>query len=187
MRPPRRIRVFAGCSPSRACSIDRRAAEKPRIEKLNAAHEAAGFDCGAPALNSFLTKYALQNQRSGSAETYAAVAGQSIVGFYSVTIGEIAHEGAPERMAKGMPRHPIPVVILARLGIALAWQGKGLGSGLLLDFFRRASSAADVIGGRAVVVHAKDEGARAFYEHFGFKALHHGSLKLYLMMKDIRK
>jgi GNAT superfamily N-acetyltransferase len=162
-------------------------AEKPRIEKLDASRDVAGFDCGSAPLNNFLTKFALGNQKSGSAQTYVALVADTVVGYYSVTFGEVAHEGAPERLAKGLPRHPIPVIILARLGVSLAWQGKGLGSGLLLDFFRRAVSAADVIGGRAAVVHAKDEGARAFYEHFGFKPLHGGSLKLFLMMKDIRK
>ena len=139
-----------------------------RIEKLDASHEVDGFDCGREELNRFLIRFALTNQRSGSAQTYLAFSGDEVVGYYSLAAGEVAYADAPERLSKGLPRHPVPIMLLARLAVSTAWQGKGLGSGLLKDAMRRTLQAADIAGIRALAVQAKDEGARSFYEYFGF-------------------
>lgn len=158
-----------------------------RIEKLRAEHPTAGFDCGSEALNRFLVRFALTNQQAGAAQTYVALSGPTIIGYYSLVVGEIAYDGAPERLSKGLARHPIPMMLLARLAVGKDWQGHGLGAGLLKDAMRRTLQAADIAGIRAFAVHAKDETARAFYEHFGFIPSPTDPLHLYLLIKDIRR
>lgn len=157
------------------------------IAKLKVGHPVAAFDCGRPPLNAFLAKHALANQTMGGAQTYVGLTDDgAIVGYYSLAVGEVVHADAPERLAKSLARHPIPVMLLARLATATAWQGRGVGAGLLKDALRRTLNAADIAGIRAVVVHAKDESARAFYAHFGFQAWPEKPLQLYLLLKDVR-
>lgn len=99
----------------------------------------------------------------------------------------MAHETAPSRVAKGMARHPIPVMLLARLATDITWQGRGLGAALLADAMRRTLQAAEIAGIRALVVHAKDEKARRFYEHFDFDASPKDPLHLSILIKEIRR
>jgi predicted N-acetyltransferase YhbS len=138
------------------------------------------------ALNRFLTNFALANQRAGSTQTYVALVGQNVAGYYSLTVGDVAYADAPDRLAKGLPRHPVPVMILARLAVDQNFKGQKLGAGLLLDALRRTLQAADIAGIRAVVVHAKDDAAKTFYEHLGFVAFSDQPLNLYRLLKDIR-
>ena len=157
------------------------------IAKLSAAHDVAGFDCGREALNTFLIKHALRNQAMQSAQTYVALEdGGAVVGYYSLAVGQVGHDQALERLAKGLARHPVPVMMLARLATARSWHGKGVGSGMLKDAILRTLQAADIAGIRAIVVHAKDPAAQTFYEHFGFTAWADNPLRLYLLIKDAR-
>ncbi len=160
---------------------------KPQMAKLRRNHAVDSFDCGSEALNTFLRRYAFTNQSSGTAHTYVAEIGDSVAGYYSLTVGQVEYSGAAERLVKGIARHPVPVMLLARLGVDLTWQGKRLGSALLSDALRRTSQAADIAGIRALVVHAKDEQAKAFYEHFDFAALPLDPLHMFLLIKDIRR
>jgi GNAT superfamily N-acetyltransferase len=158
-----------------------------RIEKLGPRHALDGFDCGREELNRFLTRFALVNQQAGAAQTYVAVSGESVVGYYSLAVGEVACDDAPERLKKGLARHPVPIMLLARLAVSTAWQGHGLGAGLLKDVMRRTLQAADIAGIRAFAVHAMDETAQRFYEHFGFIPSPTDPLHLFLLIKDIRR
>lgn len=142
-----------------------------RIEKLRRDHSIDAFDCGREALNRFLTRYAFQNQQAGASQTYLALAEHDVVGYYTLVVGQVEYDGAPERMKKGLAHYPVPIMLLARLAIASASQGKGLGSGLLKDAMLRTLQAADIAGIRAFVVHAKDDDAKSFYERFGFCCL----------------
>jgi len=157
-----------------------------RIEKLQRSHRIDEFDCGREALNRFLARYALQNQQAGASQTYIALAGDSVVGYYTLVVGQVEYDSAPERLTKGLARHPVPIMLLARLAIATSWQGKGLGAGLLKDAMQRTLQAADIAGIRAFAVHAKDDEARAFYEHFGFSPLPSDPYHLFRLLKDIR-
>jgi GNAT superfamily N-acetyltransferase len=157
-----------------------------RIEKLGPKHSLDGFDCGRDELNRFLTRFALVNQQAAAAQTYVAVSGESVVGYYSLAVGEVACDDAPDRLRKGLARHPVPIMLLARLAVTTAWQGHGLGAGLLKDAMRRTLQAADIAGIRAFAVHAMDETARRFYEHFGFIPSPTDPLHLFLLIKDIR-
>jgi GNAT superfamily N-acetyltransferase len=162
-------------------------AARPQIVKLLRSHVLDRFDCGAAPLNNFLKQYALTNQSAGGAQTYVAVIGDVVVGYYSLATGQVTHEEAPPRVAKGMPRHPIPVMLLARLATDVTWQGRGLGAALLADAMRRTLQAADIAGIRALVVHAKDEKARRFYEHFDFDVSPKDPLHLFILVKEIRR
>ena len=118
------------------------------------------FGCGQPALDQFLQRYALVNQKANSAQTYVCCRGGEVVGFYSLAVGGVDPEDAPTRVMKGLARHPVPVMILARLAVDKDHQGGGLGKALLKDALLRTAQAADIAGIRCLLVHAKDEAAR---------------------------
>src|ERR1700687_5875978 len=158
----------------------------PRIEKLQRNHPLDDFDCGQEALNRFLKRYAVQNQQAGASQTYVALANEEVVGYYTLVVGQVEYSDAPERLTKGLARHPVPIMLLARLAVATSWQAKGLGSGLLKDAMLRTLQAADIAGIRVFAVHAKDDQAKAFYEHFGFVASPVDPYHLFRLLKDLR-
>ena len=145
------------------------------------------FDCGVPALDEWLRHFALSDQRAGASVSYVLERGSQIVGFYTLAPHTIESGVVPGRLSAGLPRkRPIPVILLARLGLDRSVQGTGLGGDLLKDALARCAAAADDIGGRAVLVHAKDERAAAFYERHGFVSLEQNPNHLYVLMKDLR-
>jgi GNAT superfamily N-acetyltransferase len=157
-----------------------------RIEKLNRRHAVESFACGKPELDRFLIRHALQAQQAGSAQTFVALSDESVIGYYSLVVGEVRHAEAPERVGKGMPRFPIPLMVLARLAVDHGWHGRRIGAGLLLDAFERTLQVADLAGIRALAVHAKDESAAAFDRHFGFAPSPTDDRHLFMIVKDIR-
>ena len=157
-----------------------------RIEKLRREHAVEFFTCGQPELDRFLARHALQAQQSNSSQTYTALNGSEVVGFYTLVAGQVEHVDAPPRVANGMPRHPIGLLVLARLAVHTAMQGRGLGAGLLLDAMSRTLQVADIAGVRALAVHAKDDRAAEFYRHFGFEPSPTDPHHLFRIIKDIR-
>jgi len=109
-----------------------------------------------------------------------------IVGFHALTVASVEHARAPARIAKGMPRYPIPVVLLARLAVDRSVQGRGIGAFLLRDAMVRAAAAADELGIRALLVHAMNASTRDFYAHFGFQPSPTDDLHLMVLLKDVR-
>ena len=159
-----------------------------RPEPLGTHHQVAAFACGAPALNEFLSRHALGNHQSGTAKTYVATSDSHIVvGYYSLAAAQILYADAPARLQKRAPRHPVPVVLLARLAVDRAWQGRGLGAGLLKDAVIRVLTAAEGVGVRALLVHAKDDAAKGFYERYDFVPLPSYPMHLVLLLKDARR
>jgi GNAT superfamily N-acetyltransferase len=156
------------------------------IEKLRREHALEDFDCGQEALNRFLVRYALQNQQAGASQTYVALAGAEVAGYYTLVVGHVQYDGAPERLKKGLARHPVPIMLLARLATATRWQGRGVGSGLLKDAMLRTLQAADIAGIRAFAVHAKDDETKAFHERFDFISSPSDPYHLFRLLKDIR-
>lgn len=157
------------------------------VEPLRSNHEIAAFDCGSEPLNRFLKRHAMANQASGGARTYVTCAeARRVVGYYGLCAGAVEHAQAPSRTAKGLAKHPIPVLLLARLAVDRAHQGKGLGKALLKDALVRTTQAADIAGIRALLVHAKDEAARAWYAQFDFEPSPTDPLHMFLILKDIR-
>jgi GNAT superfamily N-acetyltransferase len=157
-----------------------------RIEKLARHHQVDDFDCGTAPLNIFLQRYALANQLANASQNYLGLSGDTVVGFHTLAVGEIACEEVPERMRKGLARHPVPVMVLARLAVDTRWKGKGLGAGLLKDAMLRTVNASEIAGIRAIVVDAKNDDARRFYQHFGFLDGFADPQQMYLLTKDIR-
>ena len=155
---------------------------------LQPTHQLADFDCGSSSLNRYLVLYAWTNQQAGAARTYVACRGMRVVvGYYSLAFGSIEHEASTSRVRSGLARHPIPIMLLARLAVDVREQGNGIGKGLLKDALLRTLQAADIGGLRAVVVHAKDEPAKAFYTKFGFDVSPLNEFHLMLLLKDLRK
>lgn len=163
-------------------------AELSPVEPLNKTHDLSRFDCGThESLNLWLRKHALQNQTNDSARTYVVHRANSVVGYYSITAGSIAKESATSRAAQGLAKHPIPIALLARLAVHRDEQGAGIGMALLKDALIRIENAADILGIRAVLVHAIDQQARAFYTRFDFEPCPGDDLHLMLLMKDLRR
>jgi GNAT superfamily N-acetyltransferase len=160
---------------------------KPRIEKLDRHHKIEDFDCGQFSLDRYLKRYALMNQQADGAQTYVGISGEEIIGYYTLVFGDVTYDDAPDRLRKGLSRHPVPVMILARLAVGLTWQGQGVGAGLLRDAMQRTIQAANIAGLRAFIVHAKDDKARQFYQHFDFIPSPTDPYHLYLLLKDIRQ
>jgi GNAT superfamily N-acetyltransferase len=158
-----------------------------RVEKLRRDHPVEGFDCGREELNRYLLRYAWQNQQAGAAQTYVGIVGEVIVGYHTLAVGHVILEYAPERLKKGLAKHPVPIMLLARLAIDHRWQGKGVGKALLRDAMQRTLQAAEIAGIRALAVHAKDEEARRFYEHFDFISSPADPMHLFVLLKDVRR
>ena len=160
------------------------------VELLRADHDTSIFDCGSEPQTLWLRRYALISQQSGTGRVYVAcrTSDRSVAGYYALSAGSILADDAPARIAAGTGRHPIPVVILTRLGVDLAEQGRGLGSALVRDALQRAATAAGTIGIRALVIHAETSKAAAFYRNLdsAFEPSPADPLQLILLMKDVR-
>ncbi len=159
----------------------------PNIEKLQRTHDVDSFDCGQENLNQYLYKYAFISQRADGAQTYVGISDTNIMGYYTLAVGHVTYEDAPERLTKGLSRNPVPIMLLARLAVDVNWQQKGVGAGLLRNAMQRTLQAAEIAGIRAFLVHAKDTKAKKFYEHFNFVPSPTDPYHLYLLIKDIRK
>jgi GNAT superfamily N-acetyltransferase len=133
-----------------------------------------------------LQRYAWNNQKANSAQTYIACAGPVIAGYYSLSVAGVDYASAPDRVVKGLAKHPVPVMLLARLAVDRGFQGQGLGTALLKDALLRTLQAADIAGIRAVIVHAKNEAARQWYLLFGFEPGPAAPMQLFLLLKDIQ-
>ncbi len=137
-------------------------------QPLVASHIISEFDCGEASLDDWLKRRALINQVSGASRTFVVTDQDNrVCGYYALAAGAVAHQLATGAVRRNMP-DPIPVLILARLAVDHRAQGIKLGAGLLQDAVNRAESVAQNAGVRALVVHALNEKARAFYEYYGF-------------------
>jgi GNAT superfamily N-acetyltransferase len=158
-----------------------------RIEKLQRDHPVEGFDCGHEQLNRYLLRYAWQNQQAGASQTYVGIVDDMVIGFYTLAVGQVSRQEAPSRLTKGLARIPVPIMLLARLVVDRRWQGQGIGNALLKDAMLRTLQAADIAGIRAFAVHAKDENAKRFYEHFDFIPSPVDPMHLFVLLEDVRR
>jgi len=154
---------------------------------LDANHWLEKFDCGKPALTDWLLRHSRQSQGSVSAKTFVACDGDRVVGYFSLTVGQIDTLDAPEQIRRGMGQYLIPLVILTRLAVDLDYQGQGLGFSLLQDAIRRTLAIAEQAGIRAVLAHPIGEDAEAFYLRFGFESTPAHERQLILLLKDARR
>jgi len=159
-----------------------------RLERLDHGHVREGFDCGKPSLNDFLHALVSQYEKRNLGRTYVALqeGDQRVLGYYTLASGSIAAEGLPANQAKKLPRHAMPVVLLARLAVDRSVHGRGPGGLLLRDALNRSLDLSEKLGIHAVVVDALDDEAKAFYEQFGFLPLSDDAMRLFLPLSTIR-
>lgn len=160
------------------------------VELLTADHDRFTFDCGSDAQSTWLRDYALIAQQADTARVYVIRphGEQRVCGYYALAAGSIEPEEASPRLARGTGRHPIPVVVLTRLGVDLRDQERGLGSELVYDAFLQTAAIADHVGARALMIHAETPDAAAFYRRLdpAFEQLPGDPLQIVLLMKDLR-
>ncbi len=151
---------------------------------LTGEHDVAAFDSGEPQLDAWLKQRALRNE-SRFSRTYVICEGRRVFGYYCISAGTVERAGAPGKVRRNAP-DSVPVSILGRLAVDRAFAGKGLGADLLADALRRIALASQTIGIAAVLVHAKDDKARAFYMACAdFLEFPEGSRSLFLPIETI--
>ena len=142
------------------------------------------FDSGEPELDQWLVRQAQRNQASGGSRTYVTTRDGRVVGYYNLATGSVGHADVTGRVRRNQP-NPVPVILLGRLAVDLKEQGRGLGAHLLRDAIIRAVEAANIVGVRALLVHALHEQARQFYVNFDFETSPTDPLRLFLLIKDV--
>jgi len=153
---------------------------------LSSIHQIAGFSCGEPILDEWLKRRALSNQTSGASRTFVVINDESqVMGYYALAAGAVAHYDATRSVRQNMP-DPVPVMVLARLAIDQKAQGMKLGAALLQDALQRCVLVAQNTGVRAMLVHALNDRARQFYEHYGFTASPAHPMTLMLRLAQVR-
>ncbi|MBF0317453.1 MAG: GNAT family N-acetyltransferase [Nitrospirae bacterium] len=158
---------------------------KPVIKPLGKHHDRAAFDCGVEALQHYIREQAGQDMQRKIAATFVLVGDTSaaIVGYYTLSSTSVNIVELPEQVARKLPRYPMmPATLIGRLAVGRHYQGRGYGKFLLADALRRCLIATEQVGSVAVIVDAKDDKAKAFYEHFQFIPLVNYSHRLFLPM-----
>lgn len=157
-------------------------------EPISKKHDRAAFDCGEPALNEFLQRYARKSHDLGGAKTFLAIDdhdNKTILGFYSLSPASVEYARTPEIVRRGLARHDVPVFRLARLAVDRRVQGQGLGGQLLLAAGRRCMLAATEVGGVALLIDAKSEKVANWYAGYGALPLADAHLSLLLPLATI--
>ena len=157
------------------------------IEPLATEHDRRHFSCGVEALDEYLQRFARQHAASSVSRTYVAANGAEIHGFYSLAMSAIRKENLPAKHAGRFPNFPLPAARLARLAVAISHQRQGLGELLLADALQRCLRLSVEIGMIGVIVDAKDEKARGWYERYEFERLPDSPLTLWLPTAAIEK
>jgi GNAT superfamily N-acetyltransferase len=157
------------------------------IEPFGKAHERSGFSCGQASLDDFIRARVSQYEKRRLGRTFVAVpvGEKRVIGYYTLAAGALAFDHLPAKATRKLPKHPVPAVLLARLAVDRATQGRGLGEELLLDALRRALNLSSKVGIHAVAVTAIDDGAAKFYRKYGFIPLLDDPLHLYLPIATI--
>ncbi len=160
-----------------------------RPEPLGKQHRLDDFSCGEPALDDWLKRHARAAHASDSARVFVATLDdrETVVGYYALAAAQLAPQDATPRAMKGQPRaRPIPAVLLARLAVDERHQGAGIGRSLLQDVLLRCAEAAEAIGARVLLVHAKHDAAKRWYMQFDFEESPTDPLQLLMLLKDVR-
>jgi GNAT superfamily N-acetyltransferase len=149
-------------------------------------HDVSDFDSGVPELDNWLKRRALQNEANRASRTFVITHGKRVIGYYALATGAVHHEVATGRVRRNMP-DPIPVMVLARLAVDRQHHGAGLGTALLRDAVLRTSQAAEVVGIRALLLHAVSEDARRFYLHHGFAESPVDPMTMMIALADVER
>lgn len=141
------------------------------IRPLDAFINAAEFQCGSEPLNDYIRRYASQDVRRNISRVFIATPEndpRQLSGFFTLSAGSVSCSSLPASLARKLPRYPVPVALIGRLGVDKKFQGKGLGSILLADACQKVSQASTVLAVAGIIIDAKDDDAISFYKHFGF-------------------
>ena len=158
------------------------------IAPLNSTHDRTGFQCGVEALDSYLKKQAKQDIKRHISRVFVATMPNNpkvVIGYYTLSTLSIELNQIPEKLARKLPKHPLPAALIGRLAVNNAAQGQGLGKMLLADAIKRTLAVSDQIAIYAMVVDAINDNAKRFYEQFGFKRLSDDRPRLFLPLKSI--
>lgn len=154
-------------------------------EPLTASHDLSQFSCGKPSLDRWLKTRALSNQEKGFTAVLVAHEANRVVGYYGLAPTAIVPALLPRSIRTGQPPDPVPCLLLGQLATDEKWVGKGIGTGLLKHALQRSVTAANLIGGRALIVNAVDVDAAAFWRRRGFVASKDDPLVLFRSIADI--
>ena len=154
-------------------------------ELLTAAHDVSGFSCGKPALDQWLKTRALSNQQKGFTAVLVVHQAGRVVGYYGLAPTAVTPSALPRAIRTGQPPDPVPCLLLGQLATDLAWAGKGIGTGLVKHALERCVVAAELVGGRALMVSAIDDDAAAFWRRRGFLPSKDDPFLLYRAIGDI--
>ena len=158
------------------------------VEPIAAHHQRDRFTCGQPALDEFLKTRARKHREQNISSTFVAVprGGSRVIGYYTLAQQLIEFVDMPGALVKRLPRHPLPAILLGRFAVDVSQQGRGLGSLLLVDALRTSVAVADLLGVFAVILHAKSDRVKGWYQRHGFEALPSKPLTLFLPIDAIR-
>ena len=158
------------------------------IESLNTGHDRQGFYCGVEVLDHYFKKQARQNIKRRISRVFVATTGDNpgkMLGYYTLSALSIELNTLPEKLARKLPKHPIPAALIGRLAVSQTVQKHGIGKLLLADGIKRTLAVSDQIAVYALIVDAIDESAKEFYRQFGFRRLSDDSPRLFLPLKTI--
>jgi predicted GNAT family N-acyltransferase len=159
-----------------------------QIEIIGPDHDLESFDCGEQSLNDYLRLHALENTSRKLGVTYVALPETNgrVIAYYTLSSAQIDRETIPNRLSRSLPRYPVPAIRIGRLAADLSTRGTGIGGSMLVDALYRSLAISESIGAYLVIVDALNEGARSFYERFGFDTFLDNPLQLFMTMKKIR-
>lgn len=155
-------------------------------EPIRPDHDLASFDSGQPTLDAWLASRALKNERGGGSRAYVVCEKGRVVAYYCLSTGSVVHGAVPGSIRRNMP-DPVPLMLMGRLAVDRSHQGRGIARALVRDAILRTLNAAEIAGTRALLVHALDETAAAFYRHLGFVDSPIDPLVLMLPLASARK
>ncbi|MBB64467.1 MAG: GNAT family N-acetyltransferase [Waddliaceae bacterium] len=157
------------------------------FQKLSTKINLEGFDCGVKELNDFLLKRAIQEAKQRLSLTMVAMDDQSkVIAYYSVSPSELQKDLIPKE-GRGVPYPSVPAIRIGRLAVSLKLQGKGVGAMILQHALKKCLNLSNGMGGRVVVVDAKNEKAVSFYSRYGFKTLKERPMTMVIKVSTIEK
>lgn len=154
-------------------------------EPISEVHGTEAFSCGKPALDNWLKTRALANHRNGFAAVMVVHEANRVAGFYAMAPTAVLPATMPRSLRTGQPPNPVPCLLLGQLACDIAYAGHGVGTALLANALRRSVRAAELVGGRALVVKAIDAEAAAFWRRRGFLPSRDDEMLLFRAIKDI--
>lgn len=163
--------------------------DRPRLMEQGDFYRAQKFDCDVPVLNAWIQRHAWPSHQGGGARVYVSVDSVQdlIAAYFCLSAAQADRATVPRRVSQGMGRSPVPVVLIGRFGVDKRFQGSGVGNFMVRHAFEETLKTAQWIGVRAVMVDAKDQDAANFYDRLGFTASVSDPLRLFIMIKDIKR